>query len=69
MLTLPVNAAFGGGGNSVFSAGDLGLLNVTVPGPRNLVHVTVTGGKRLSSGEAPGTFFASSATHAVSERG
>src|SRR5579863_10325119 len=66
---LPVNAVFGGGGNSAFSAGDLAGLKVTVPGPRNLVHVTVTGGSRLCDAEAPGTFLASSATHAASESG
>ena len=38
----------------------LALANVTVPGPRNLLHVTVTGG--VFGGLAPGNVLASSAT-------
>jgi len=69
VVALPVNVAFGGGVNAVFAAGGLGLLKVTAPGPRNLVHVTETGGRREMAGFWPGTSFASSATHAVISRG
>src|SRR5579872_5169695 len=70
MAALPVNVTFGAGAvKSAFCGDNRGLLNVTVPGPRNLVQVRLTGGKRESRGLAPGTRFASSAANTVIESG
>src|SRR5260370_40986119 len=58
-------------GLSSFSTAGLILSNVTEPGPRYLVHVTITGIGLWLRGFAPefDVHFASSATQTVSARG
>src|SRR5262245_6684122 len=67
VLALPVNVVFSGPLNSAASAVGLSAANFTEPGPRNLLHVSVTAGVR--GRVAPGTLFASSATHKGSVNG
>src|SRR5579862_5263399 len=66
VVDLPANAAFGGILPCVSSTAGLLCANVTSPGPRNLLHVTVTGafGRIL-----PGDNTTSSATHRVKASG
>src|SRR5450432_552648 len=65
VAALPLKAAAGCQGAS--ATGGRGLANLTSPGPRNLLHRTVTGG--VFGGLAPASVLASSATHSVSGSG
>src|SRR5262249_38668019 len=63
----PPNVAFGGIEKLLFSNAGLSLLNVTSPGPRNLLQLSVTAGVRGRT--APAITLASSAANSVSVTG
>src|SRR5689334_17523963 len=67
VVTFPRNAVRGGASNSVFSTAGRASEKLTVPGPRNLLHTTVTAG--VLGAVAPATTLASSATHNTSGTG
>src|SRR5437763_1972025 len=64
---LPLNTGFGAPCTWASSIVGRSLEKVTLPGPRNLVHVSVTAG--VLGRVAPGITLASSATHTVKGTG
>src|SRR6516225_1603309 len=69
VVAFPAKAAGGGAWKSAFSTLGFSASNFTMPGPRNLLHVTVTAGIILAKAANDGGTLASSATHTASGTG